>query len=287
MQRDDRLDEPYNDRLDEPEPDAAEIRQVMREVSAYRAICQQIRKKSNGMIFFGLFMLGIWYYLDGKQNNWSIFSILYLSLALLELSVGLLNRIWPSPEGILLDGVVLFAFAASNGVRQYLAFQMLGQAALNPAMMVFAALWFFQGLQTIRSYFAIKKLMPIRPTKANLRWFDGLVKELRDADPKEDPRALSLPTEPFLTGKLLGDNAFFLDSAQSVIVADRRDVEMIPAQMDTDGRPFVGLFIEGEQYPPFRISEANWSNYVAWKREGGEEPPPLVPVVPTVFPVRS
>jgi hypothetical protein len=286
MQRDDR-DDPYDDQLDEPEPDAAELRQVMRQVSAYRAICQQIRNKSNGMIFFGLFMIGIWYFLDGRRNNWDIFSILYLSLGLLELSVGLLNRLWPSPEGILLDGVVMFGFAASNGVRQYLAFQAFGQAAINPVMLVFAALWFFQGLQTIRSYFAIKKLMPIRPTKANLRWFDGLVQELRDADPKEDPRALSLPTEPFLTGKLLGDNAFFLDPSQTVLVASRRDVELVPARSEEEGRPFVRLFIDGEDFPPFRVSEANWSNYVAWKREGGEEPPPLEPVVPTVFPVRT
>ena len=284
MRRDD--DDQYDDRLEEPEPDAAELRQVMREVSAYRAICQQIRNKSNGMIFFGLFMLGIWYFVDGQWNNWSIFSILYLSLGILELSVGLLNRFWPSPEGILLDGVVMFAFAASNGVRQYLTFQAIGQAAVNPVMMVFAALWFFQGLQTVRSYFAIKRLMPIRPTKANLRWFDGLVKELRDADPKEDPRALSLPTEPFLTGKLLGDNAFFLDPTQTVMVASRRDVELVPNRVDQDGIPFVTLFIEGAEYPMFRVSDANWSNYVAWKREGGEEPPPLVPVVPTVFPSR-
>ncbi len=285
MQRDD--DNQYDDRLDDPEPDAAELRQVMREVSAYRAICQQIRKKSGSMIFFGFFMLAIWYFLDGQKNDWSIFSILYLSLALLELSVGLLNRLWPSPESILLDGVVLFGFAASNAVRQYLAFQAFGQKAISPFMLVFAAMWFFQGIQTIRSYFAIKRLMPIRPTKANLRWFDGLVKELQDADPKEDARALSLPTEPFLTGKLLGENAFFLDHTQTVMVAARRDVEMIPTYENDGGAPFVHLLIEGAAYPMFRVSEANWSNYVAWKREGGEEPPPLEPAVPTVFPVRS
>jgi hypothetical protein len=281
MQRDDDL---YDDRLDEPEPDAAELREVMRQVSAYRAICQQIRNKSNGMIFFGLFMLGIWYVIFGQSNIWDIFSILYLSLGILELSVGLLNRLFPSPEGILLDGVLMFAFAASNGVRQFVEFQ--AGRPINPMMMIFAALWFFQGLQTVRSYFAIKKLMPIRPTKANLRWFDGLVKELRDADPKEDPRALSLPTEPFLTGKLLGDNAFFLDPTQTVMVASRRDVLMIPARVDREGRPLVALLIEGEEYPMFRVSEANWSNYTAWKREGGEDPPPLEPTVPTVFPSR-
>jgi hypothetical protein len=284
MQRDDR-DDPYDDRLDEPEPDAAELRQVMRQVSAYRAICQQIQKGSGSMIFLGLFMLGTWYFLEGQRNNWSIFSILYLSLGLFQLCVGLSNRLWPSPEGILLSGVWVIAYTGSNFLQEYLKFQ-LGMA-INRGFIIIDVFLLFQGLQTFRSYFAIKKVMPIRPTKANLRWFDGLVLELRDADPKEDPRALSLPTEPFLTGKLLGDNAFFLDPSQTVLVASRRDVELVPVRSNEEGRPFVRLFIDGEDFAPFRVSEANWSNYTAWKREGGEEPPPLEPAVPTVFPVRS
>jgi hypothetical protein len=64
-------------------------------------------------------------------------------------------------------------------------------------------------------------------------------------------------------------------------------VELVPIPSRDGGRPFVRLFIEGEEYPLFNISEANWSNYCAWKREGGEEPPPLEPIVPTVYPVRS
>jgi hypothetical protein len=269
---------PYDDRDDEfaPPPDPHETRTVLRQVAAYRVLHESVRKKATGSIFFGLFMLAIWYALDGRNNDWSLFSIIYLSLGLLELSVGLLNRLWPSAEGILLDGLVLLGFAASNLIRQYFIWRLVGNKGISPVFLVFGVLWAFQGMQTIRSYFQIRRAMPARPTAEHLRWFDGLVRELRLADPQADTRELALPTEPFLTGKLLGDTAFFLEPSGTVIIAAREDVTIERIAADGQGIPAIPargyLTIEGAEFPPFKLSDANWSNYVAWKREGGEDP---------------
>jgi len=272
---------------DEAEPTTAEMRQVVAQVSAYRAISEQIRAKSTGTIAFGLFMIGVWYFVDGQNNNWGIFSILYLSLGVLELSVGLLNRLFPSPEGLLLDGLVMFAFAASNGIRQYLIYQAVGEKGINPIFLIFAAMWLFQGIQTIRQYFVIKQVLPINPSRNDLRWFDGLVKELRDADPVTDSRALAIPTSPFLAGKLLGENAFFLDPDSAMLVAHRRDVQIEQVSQTTAGEPLAVLVVEGNTFPQFKLSDANWNNYSAWKREGGENPILRTPTIPTVQPVRE
>lgn len=258
---------------DDRDPDPAETRHVLRQVAEYRRLRDAVRKKAMGSILSGALMLAIWYFLDGQFNRWTAFSIIYLSLALLEVCVGLLNRLWPSAEGLLLDGLVLLTFAASSLVRQYLAWQMFGNRAVNPALLLFGGLWAYQGLQTVRGYFRLRASLPARPTREHLRWFDDLVRDLRHADPRDDASALAVPTDPFLTGKLLGDNAFFLDPHGHVLIAAREDVSLERVESGDPERPPRGyLSVDGAEYPPFKLSEANWNNYVAWKREGGEDP---------------
>jgi hypothetical protein len=258
---------------DTQDPEPAEVRAVLKQVATYREIREAVRRKSTGTLVFGCVMLFIWYFLDGQQKNWSIFSAIYLSLALVEISVGLLNRIWPAPEGILLDGLVLFVFAASNLIRQYLIWKVGGKFGQNPMLILFGVIWAFQGVQTIRSYFQIRRAMPARPTSEHLRWFDGLVRELKDANPREDALAVAFPTEPFLAGKLLGDTAFFLEPSGTVTIAARQDVQLEREEPEDPSRPPLGyLVIEGVPYAPFKLSDANWGNYVAWKQEGGDDP---------------
>jgi hypothetical protein len=115
--------------------------------------------------------------------------------------------------------------------------------------------------------------MPARPTGDQLRWFNGLLADLRDADPKADPRALAIPTEPFLTGLLLGDTAFFLDPGENVYVLTRRQVNLEFENSPDPDRPPRGYLTLGHtEFPPFKLSAANWENYAAWKRQGGEDP---------------
>ena len=114
--------------------------------------------------------------------------------------------------------------------------------------------------------------MRARPTRAQLRWFDDLLADLRHADPKADRRAVAFPTRPVLSGFLLGDTAFFLaDGGQVWIVA--RDEVVLDAENhpDPDKNPRGYLSVSGNALPPFALSRANWENYAAWKREGGDE----------------
>ena len=258
-----------DDDLREPDPD--ELRLVLRQVAAYRDVNNSVRKKSTGSLIMGGILLAIWYF--AIQDKFTLFGYIYLALALLEFCVGILNRFWPTPEGLLLDGVVLLAFGLWNAIREGLIWQGLLPGRRSPVFAFLGLYWAFQGMQTIRSYFQLRKAMPARPTAEHIRWFDGLVRELRDADPREDAKAVAFPTDPFLTGKLLGDTAFFLDPAGSVTITTRRDVDLERVVPDDPDRPPRGyLTIEGHEFPPFKLSDANWNNYVAWKREGGVDP---------------
>lgn len=270
------------DEFSEPSPD--ETRQVMRQVAAYRRVCEQVRRKAIGTMVNGFILLGLWYVLDGMHpaRRFDLFSMLFLGLAVLDIAVGLLNRFFPTAEGILLDGVVLLGFAASNGVRAFIFWQ-AGQPYWINAL--FGVFWTIQAVNILRSYGQIVRGMPARPTRAHLRWFNGLLADLRAADPKDDPRAMAIPTDPFLTGLLLGDTAFFLDQTGEVLIVARERVTVEAEDSPDPDRPPRGyLTIEGVDFPPFKLSRANWENYVAWKREGGEDPLTEQSPVPVVRP---
>lgn len=260
-----------DDDLREPDPD--ELRLVLSQVAAYRDVSNSVRKKSTGSLIMGGIMLAVWYFAIPEPFRFTLFGLIYLGLALLEFCVGLLNRLWPTAEGILLDGLVLLVFGCWNAAREGLIWKGILPGRVNPVLGFFGVYWAFQGIQTIRSYFQLRRAMPARPTIAHLRWFDGLIRELKDADPREDAKAVAFPTDPFLTGKLLGDMAFFLDPSGSVTISSRRDVSLERVLPDDPDRPPRGyLSIDGNEFPPFKLSDVNWNNYVAWKREGGEDP---------------
>jgi hypothetical protein len=266
------------------DPDPSETRHVLRQVAVYRDLRNSVRKKSTGNLIFGGIMLAVWYFGIPDPMKFGPFGLVYLALAMLEFCVGLLNRLWPTAEGILLDGLVLLAFGLWNIARPALIWLKVINGRIDPVFALFGLFWLYQGVQTVRSYFQLRASLPARPTAAHLRWFDDLVKELRHADPRDDASALALPTDPFLTAKLLGDNAFFLDPNGHVIITARELVTLERVEADDPERPPRGyLSVEGAEYLPFKLSEANWSNYVAWKREGGEDP---LATPPTVSPVR-
>jgi hypothetical protein len=255
------------------EPDPHEVRTVLRQVAAYRKLCEQVRRKSIGTLVYGAIMLAIWYFVIPNGFKFNLYGVVFLGLALLELCVGLLNRFWPTAEGLILEGLVLMVFGGWNVVREVLGWLKVVPGPVSPFFVVFGILWAYQGIQTIRSYFFTKRAFPVSPNAEDIRWFDGLVRELRDADPRQDPRSLAIPTDPFLTGKLLGDSAFFLEPSDEVLIVARSDVHLDRVESEDRDRPPRGyLMIEGIPFPPFKLSDANWANYVAWKREGGEDP---------------
>ncbi len=261
--------------MDEPnQPTPEETRSVLRRVAEYRKVCEHVRGRGLHSLVFGAMMLGFWYwfYVGGPGGDpWGVFSLISLGLGVLEVCVGLTQRFFPSAEGLLFDGLVMLAFAASNGVRAFMLWQVTKK--IDYVFVGFGVLWAFQAVNILRSYVSIVRRLPARPTREQLRWFNGLLADLRDADPKLDPRAVAFPTSPFLTGLLLGDSAFFLDPGGEIIIAARRDVALEFENADDPTKlPRGYLSIGGMDFPPFKLSPANWENYAAWKRDGGEDP---------------
>ncbi len=256
--------------------DPDEARHVLRRVAAYREVCERVRKGSTGALIFGAIMLAIWYFALGKlQYEW--FGIVYLALACLEFGSGLLNRFFPSAEGVLLAAIVLMSFGGWNVARYVLVWQnLMPQAGGNVIFAVLGAMWLIQGFRQAQGYLQLRREFADRPTGAQIRWFNDLLREIKFSDPKTDAQAVFFDTHPPLTGKLLGDTAFFVEKGDETIIVSRRDVRLEREEMG-EGRPARGyLTIGGADFRPFPLGTKTWDNYVAWKREGGEEPPPPV-----------
>jgi hypothetical protein len=254
--------------------DPHEMRSVLRNVAAYRHLRQEVRRKANWSLGLGVFMFVIWWFLfDGNFNK--PLSILYFGLACLEFGAGIVNKLFPSAEGVLVDGLVLFGFGGVNLARAFLIFQQAGRT--DWFSVVFGAYWMFAGFGHVRSYMALRRAFARRPSAQHLRWFDELLREIRTADPENDPTALDLPTRPPVRGKLLGDTAFFLPSrGDDVLIASREDVEII-READRGKGPVGYLIVEGIDFGGFPLDRENWKNYAEWKTRGGEPPPQLPP----------
>ena len=182
---------------------------------------------------------------------------------MLEFTVGLFNLAAPTLEGILFDGLVLVAFGILSGLRN----TMTGNVS---PMLLLSIYWVYSGVQRSRNYFTIRKAFPVRPSRANLRWFKTLIRDVRNADPDgNDPAALDLPSRPAYRAKLLGDSAFLLASGSDDLVILAAD-ELLLSEVGADGGPPRALLhLEGVQPKPFALDDDNWRNYHDWKRSNG------------------
>ena len=244
--------------------DPVERRALLRQIAAYRALCQEVKQKANWGLVFGGIMLGVWYFAIPAREQFGIFGLIYLGLAALEFTAGLWNKFSPSPEGILVDGLVLIVFGGANLARQGLIF--LAGAKISPYLLLFGGYWLYQGYSHVQSYFHIRSAFPSRPSAEHLRWFDSLLAEVRQADPDADPDALDLPTRPPLRAKLLGDMAVLLSPGSShPMIVGREDVEIELLPSDPNRESVAVLYIENEDYGKFPIDDANWRNYTRWK----------------------
>jgi ABC-type multidrug transport system fused ATPase/permease subunit len=259
-------------------PDSARKRAVLLQVAAYRELCRRVAKSGTHALFFGGFMLFVWYLQYGSAplvKVLSLFSLLYLGTALLEFVAGLMNRFFPSAEGVLLEGVVLVVFGLSVIARHYLS-----PGPKPPAVFaLFGVFWIVQGVRHVRGYAQLRRAFEERPTAAHVAWFEDLLREVREADPDTDPQALDLPARPRVRGKLLGDTAVFLvGGPDGLVVADRDAVEIDPEPTADPSRlPTAHLRVDGVAVGRFRLDPENWRNYAAWKAEG-EAPPVVQPI---------
>jgi len=261
--------------------DGPSRRVILQSVAAYYELCRQVRKKATGGLLFGVGMLAFWYFLipeQGPFSKFTVFGLIYLGLAGLEFTSALWNKLAPAAEGVLLDGFVLLIFGGSTVVRIYLLWQANGKMGDNWLFLGFGAFMLFRGVGTIRSYFQLRRAFSFRPTRDHIRWFEELLRDVRQANPELDPDALDIPTEPPVRGKLLGDMAVFLVAAKSTpLIVDREEVEIQRRPPKDPDRPARGsLFIGPDDFGDFPLDLDNWRNYERWKTEGGQAPEPPV-----------
>lgn len=255
--------------------EAEQKRAILRQVAAYRDLCEQVRRGAKGSLFFGGLMLVLWWQLFPAREQFSPFGILYLSLAALEFATGLLNRFRPSAEGVLLDGLVLIAFGGSNLVRHYLRWEAGGPPFSILAF--FAVYWLYQGYGHVSGYAALRRLFTHRPSAEHLRWFADLLHEVRTGNPETDSDALDLPVDPHVRAKLLGDTAIVLVGGTEVVIVAREQFEIRKLRAEPgDDRPAATLQLGLHDFGAFPLAADNWRNYTKWKDAGG--PPVVHPV---------
>lgn len=243
--------------------DDTEMRIRLQQVAAYRGLCQSVRRSGRGNVFFALLMLFLAYVTwQLGPPNWVL--ILYVALAVGELAVGLFKSVAPSAEGVLFDGLVLLAFALFNfGIA---AMRMQAGGRPSPVVIFLSLYMLFGSFSRFKVYGRLRQLFAERPTADQLAWFDGLVQEIRAADPQSDELALDLPTQPRWQVKLFGSTAFFVTARGETVVVAGSDEFLIERERKDHGtgRRRARLWIHGQLFPEFGITDASWQNYLKW-----------------------
>jgi hypothetical protein len=239
-------------------------RAILRQVVGYREICKNVRSSGGGSLFWGALMLFLWYiaFLNQGRETEPI-AIMHLVLGVSEILVGLWKLLAPSPECILVDGIILLGFAAVNGYRIFDAMQ--NNEKPWTGSIVFGIMMLISGVQHIRQYFDIRRSLIERPTREHLRYFEDLLKDVRAADPESDPNALDLPTRPAMRAKLLGDNAMFVTKAGDVIIAAVDEVDLHIVKKEETGELEGQLTILNVDFGWCDLTSHNVKNYQAWK----------------------
>jgi hypothetical protein len=252
--------------------DRDELKATFHRVNTYRHVCEAVRASAGHTLFSGVFfavIAGLYYNLFGPE---SIFFLIVAGLAVLEISVGVWKKTRPSVECVLLDSLCNLAFGGSVLARQVLAWQRLIAGQVN-VISIFIGCWaLYDAWNNFQSYLRLRKLFEVRPTRAQMRYVTDMARDIRDADPENDPTALDLPSDPPIQALLVDELAFLADPrGGDAIALDRSDLT-VSRHISPDGRQTVGtLTLEGRSFPPFPLSDANWRNYLRWKGESPAE----------------
>jgi hypothetical protein len=259
--------------------DDAWMRVRLQHVAAYRELCRQVRRGGRMNVFFALLMLFLAYvtFPPNPAAGLPLLFLVYVGLALLELAVGLFKFVYPSAEGVLLDGLVLITFAAYNFGIQFLRLGAGGNVSMIGVF--FGVYMVYLSISRFKDYGVLRRLFADRPSAELLAWVDDLAAEIRAADPHTDELALDLPTIPHLRAKLLGSTAFFVAAGgDTVWVAGPDEFRLEREAKDHGtGRRRARLRIGDRYYPEFGLADASWENYRKWMRGHAAHEPALPP----------
>lgn len=251
--------------------DDVQMRLRLQLVAAYRELRRGVQKSGRDNVLFAALMFGFAYFLHA--NGVALNALLFYGLLIAgELVIGLVKWLFPSAECLLLDVLVLLAFAGYNFWHQFQRVQLGGPPNTTGILFGLLFLWFAFG--RVQNYLALRKLFAERPTAEQIAWFDELVYEIRASAPEIDPLALDLPTRPYYKAKLIGTTAFFVAvRGPGVWVAGPDDFTLLRAKTDPGtGRRKALLRVYGNEFPEFEIDDASWANYTRWLA-GLDRPP--------------
>lgn len=238
------------------------MRVRLQQVAAYRDLCRRVRQGGRGNVFFALLMLFLAYISSqAGRPDWVLF--VFVGLALAELAAGLFKMAFPSAEGVLIDALILLAFAGFNLGMEGL--RLAAGAQPTVIALVFGVYMLVLSFSRFKDYGTLRRLFADRPTPELMAWVDELAAEIRSADPHTDEFALDLPTEPPLWAKLLGSTAFFVTAGGEMWVAGPDEFRIEREKRDRgEGWRRARLRIADRQFAEFEIEDASWENYRKW-----------------------
>lgn len=248
--------------------DRDELKETFHRVTAYRHVCEAVRRTAGHTLFSGCFFIFIAvviYQSLGGDALHPLF-LFYAALAAFEVGVGLWKKFHPSVECVLADAINNFAFGGSIGVRYLLAMQ--GMFGPKPTVfsLVIAAWSLWDAWNSFQSYLQLRKAFVVRPTREQMRYVADMARDIQAADPNSDPTAIDLPSNPPIRALLVDDLAFLADPDGGDAIAIDREAIDIARHVSPDSQKAVGVLrLDGQSFPPFPLSDANWRNYCRWK----------------------
>ncbi|MCX8138439.1 MAG: hypothetical protein WHU94_07455 [Thermogemmata sp.] len=245
---------------------AAELHQRLVHVLMYRDLCRAVQRSGRENFVFALIM-AFFAFLSQKNGGNDLILAIYAFFILGELLIAFYKWFFPSAEGVLCDALILLAFALLNGMIAYLKFQV--GFGPDPILAFLIGLFLLSAWRQWQSYRNLRELFRIRPNRAQLRWFERFLQDIRHGDPHTDPTIVDLPTRPPWKAALLGDLVVAVGRKdRQVALSHYGDFLLFPVE-DNSGEKhdWVQLYLNGEMSPPFPIEPASWDNYRRWQRE--------------------
>lgn len=257
----------------------AELYHWLVHVLTYRDLCRTVQRSGRENFFFALLM-AFFAFLALKNGGNNLFLTIYIFFILGELLIAFYKWFFPSAEGVLCDALILLAFALLNGLVAYVQFQ--AGFGPNPLLAFVIGLFLLGAWRQWQSYRQLRVLFRTRPSRAQLRWFEQFLEDIRRGDPHTDPTIVDLPTRPPWKAALLGDLVVAVGRKErQLCLSHVGDFWLAPVEDDSgEKQGWVQLLMNGEVYPPFPIDPASWNNYRQWQQEreaatasaeGGEE----------------
>jgi hypothetical protein len=242
------------------------MRLRLQQVAAYRELRRSVQRSGRENVVFALVMLGIAYFIysnGGPAGRAS--AVLFGVLAVGELCVGVFKWLVPTAEGLILDALVLFTFAALNGWIAYNQAQRPGGQP-SPVTIFFGLFMLYSAVNKLKAYGQLRRLFAERPDPEHIAWFDDLVREIQTADPISDRLVLDLPTKPHWKAKLLGTTAFFVTATGNTVwIAGAEEFVLRREKADRGtGYRKALLSIHGQGFPEFDLDDSSWDNYAKW-----------------------